>query len=394
MELGAIFSRNDLDQDGHLTKQELLSGLAFDGELRAALGIDAASFHPGTCEHDRAAALFDEMDTGHSGAVELEEFEAFCSGLSTSAQPTVMIQPTNPRPASVDKSGPSPPQAVEQVTQGREQRQTVNKNMRQYVFSRIFKRNDLDEDGHLTQEELMSSLAFDGELRTALGLKGLGFDPDSEDCKLALSVFQQVDTNGNGMVEEKEFLQFCSQLRLERARPLSPKPQFSETSSEPGYGSRWDVGSLYAELDNAIVEANQLNEMRKPAAERSQKWVLESKAKRKEDAALFKAHMAEQRKKREDAESAYMERLEREDAERIAARKAEAELKAAQEAAKTARAESAWKALREIDMKRQAEFWQHSHKMKEHAKSAKEGSQAMRTVQRDTLKRRPRRLKI
>ena len=69
----------------------------------------------------------------------------------------------------------------------------------------------------------------------------------------------------------------------------------------------------YGELDQAIVEANLLSELREPARIKSAEWIATSRAARKASAEEMGQWRKEQRIKFEQNEAAYREQLIKED---------------------------------------------------------------------------------
>lgn len=61
------------------------------------------------------------------------------------------------------------------------QRREIKQNQRKYALVRVFKRTDLDQDGYLTKEEVLTSLCYDSELRKMVRLEGHGFAPGAEE---------------------------------------------------------------------------------------------------------------------------------------------------------------------------------------------------------------------
>eukprot|EP00656_Telonema_subtile_P023999 TRINITY_DN2571_c0_g1_i1.p1 TRINITY_DN2571_c0_g1~~TRINITY_DN2571_c0_g1_i1.p1 ORF type:complete len:413 (-),score=105.19 TRINITY_DN2571_c0_g1_i1:113-1351(-) len=403
--LKPIFERNDLDQDGHITKDELFSGLIFDGDLRTALGITGDQFGPGTEEHASAAALFDRVDTDRNRAIEFDEFYTFCTqlvgaGATPSAPPRREKRPVkkewhgwfnNPHADPEELSARGPQNDMEQVADAQSRRAAQNAQLRSYALRRVFHRNDLDLDGQLTIDELMTCLAFDRELRSLLGLKGHAFGPGTEDHTRALALFGEIDGRGVEWLDERQFELFCNQLTSVRELPKAPMPQYTPAPNHgPAYGNPWQVDRLYAELDTAIVEANQLSELRNPAAARSKEWIVQSQAARKAADREFRQEMMKDKRSKAQMERAYLEQLKREDEARAAARREAAERLAAAEEAKRAKAEQAWLALHESDLRAQSEFWSQAHKVKDHVLCVKSSSEAMRRLQKESMHRRPR----
>eukprot|EP00656_Telonema_subtile_P024000 TRINITY_DN2571_c0_g1_i2.p1 TRINITY_DN2571_c0_g1~~TRINITY_DN2571_c0_g1_i2.p1 ORF type:complete len:285 (-),score=77.04 TRINITY_DN2571_c0_g1_i2:113-967(-) len=280
---------------------------------------------------------------------------------------------------------------MEQVADAQSRRAAQNAQLRSYALRRVFHRNDLDLDGQLTIDELMTCLAFDRELRSLLGLKGHAFGPGTEDHTRALALFGEIDGRGVEWLDERQFELFCNQLTSVRELPKAPMPQYTPAPNHgPAYGNPWQVDRLYAELDTAIVEANQLSELRNPAAARSKEWIVQSQAARKAADREFRQEMMKDKRSKAQMERAYLEQLKREDEARAAARREAAERLAAAEEAKRAKAEQAWLALHESDLRAQSEFWSQAHKVKDHVLCVKSSSEAMRRLQKESMHRRPR----
>merc|ERR1711865_484055 len=140
--------------------------------------------------------------------------------------------------------------------------------------------------GRMCLAELMSSLVFDGEFRSVLGIQEHSFPEGSTDYNTVLQVFGRTDANQNDALEQAEFISFCSQLcaALKQAAAAPDRgqdPVMGEASAQqPEYGSRWQIDLQYRELENAMAETCTIAELRTPAKQASEVWLLQSRAER------------------------------------------------------------------------------------------------------------------
>ena len=203
-----VFDGFDNDKDGHITLDELKSMLT-ELKLRTSIGT-------GSLQSDKedAQTLLDALDQDNNGAVEKAEFvEWVIRGLGRPLRQRVAWANKSVRNRRLDHFL----RAVSETASGTKRRSEFRRHLR-----KIFYKFDLDKDGHIVQDELVAMMT---EIRLVIG-QGTGdvaFAPQD-----AAAVIQAMDSDGNGRIEEDEFVNWMNDgLTI----PMSKREAFASKSA-------------------------------------------------------------------------------------------------------------------------------------------------------------------
>ena len=194
-----VFESFDKDGDGHITIDELKSMLT-ELKLRTSIGT-------GSIQSDKedAQTLLDALDTDNNGSVEKNEFvEWVVRGLGRPLRQRVAWANKSVRNRRLDHFL----RAVSETASGTKRRSEFRRHLR-----KIFYKFDLDQDGHIVQDELVAMMT---EIRLVIGqgAADVAFAPQD-----AQAVIQAMDSDGNGKVEEDEFVNWMNDgLTIPRSR--------------------------------------------------------------------------------------------------------------------------------------------------------------------------------
>ena len=188
-QLRTAFRRMDANGDGSISKGEIMQALARDSSIGELLGLHALT---GDELFFEAGVMFQDMDTDRGGDVDIDEFVAF---FGKPDRPTQKL-------------------SVHQVEQ----------------LHTAFGRLDMDGDGAISKEEILSALAQDEDLGELLGMS---VELTAEERFFQAGViFQDMDTDRGGDVDVDEFVAFFGVASDEEA--AQPPRLIPETSADAG----------------------------------------------------------------------------------------------------------------------------------------------------------------
>merc|ERR1711881_8591 len=169
---------------------EIMGALARDPDLGQLLGLQALTADERFFE---AGIMFQDMDTDRGGDVDIDEFVAFFGKPNRPTQKLSAHQ-------------------VEQL---------------QTAFGRL----DINGDGAISKEEIMSALARDPDLGELLGMSA-HLTADERFFQAGV-IFQDMDTDRGGDVDVDEFIAFFGVAPSEAAE-LSRMPETTAEAGEEG----------------------------------------------------------------------------------------------------------------------------------------------------------------
>jgi Ca2+-binding EF-hand superfamily protein len=202
-----VFEGFDQDKDGKITIDELKSMLT-ELKLRTSIGT-------GSIQSDKedAQTLMDALDEDNSGTVEKAEFvEWIVRGVGRPLRQRVQWANKSVRNRRLDHFL----RAVTETASGTPQRSAFRRQLRT-----VFLECDLDSDGHIVVDELVAMMT---EIRLAMGIGNEDVRYAKED---AAAVIQAMDSDGNGRIEEDEFVNWMNDgLSI----PMSRRESFAARS--------------------------------------------------------------------------------------------------------------------------------------------------------------------
>ena len=171
-----VFDTFDEDNDGHITLIELKSMLT---ELKLRTSIGTGSIQS---DQEDAQTLLDALDQDNNGAVERQEFvDWVVRGLGRPLRERVAWANKSIRNRRLDHFL----RAVSETASGTKRRSEFRRHLR-----KIFHKFDLDRDGHISIDELVSMMT---EIRLIVGANPEDIVFASED---AAAVIQAMDSDG------------------------------------------------------------------------------------------------------------------------------------------------------------------------------------------------------
>lgn len=201
------FNAFDRDKDGKITLREL-KGMLTELKLRTSIGT-------GTLQMDKedAQTLMDALDQDGNGSVEKDEFTAWVlRGLGRPMRERVAWANKSVRNRRLDHFL----RAVSEASLGDKRRSQFRRHLRT-----LFKKFDLDTDGHITQNEMVAMMT---EVRLSVGIQTSDVVHCDADAKM---IIMAMDADGNGAIEEDEFVNWMNDgLSI----PMSKRKSFSEKS--------------------------------------------------------------------------------------------------------------------------------------------------------------------
>ena len=232
-----VFESFDNDKDGKITLEELKSMLT-ELKLRTSIGT-------GSLQSDKedAQTLMDALDDDNNGTVEKSEFvDWVVRGIGRPLRARVAWANKSIRNRRLDHFL----RAVTETASGSKQRGEFRRHLR-----KIFVKFDLDNDGHIVQDELVAMMT---EIRLTMSLNTQDASFATQD---AAAVIQAMDSDGNGRIEEDEFVNWMNDglsIPMSRREAFASKSDFNRrTASFLGSVEAYIKRVLLMEPDNQAM---------------------------------------------------------------------------------------------------------------------------------------------